>query len=527
MTEFKLSAQQQAVHDFVVNGTGSANVEARAGCGKTFTLVQGVIKPIVENSLGELAIMAFNKSAAEEFSQRINVLANGDSRYKWPKVAAGTVHSFGLGAVRKWSRTVKIDGNKVHEILKMLARLDPTVDLNSQDVSIYERESGSLTKLVSLAKQSGIGFLTNIQDVRAWHDLINHHDIDSDHDTNSDALVQAAIVTLQASIKQDKEIIDFDDMIFCPLYHNLTFYQKDWVLIDEAQDTNPARRALALKMLKPNGRLIAVGDDRQAIYGFTGADANALDLIADEVNAVRLPLTVTYRCPKAVVKSANRLVPDLEAHETAPEGVVRSIPRVSKDKKEFFVTEALTGADAVLCRNVAPLLDLAYSMLGAGHPCMLEGRDIGEGLIKLATRWKSVHTLGQLCEKLRDWKDREVQKWQAKDKPMMAQAAEDKANALRYIASALMSDGFVDVADLVTWVRELFAGGKENATTLTTVHKSKGREWPRVFILERAKTMPSKWAKKDWQLKQEANLEYVAITRAESELVFVDSPPEQ
>jgi len=524
MPEFTLSAQQQAVEDFVINGTGSANVEARAGCGKTFTLVQGVIKPIIEHGKGDLAIMAFNKSAAEEFKARIATMAGGDERYKWPKVDAGTVHSFGFSAVKRWvGKGIKVDGAKVQNILKSLAMHDPTVLNDSANESIYDTEAGTISKLVSLAKQSGIGFIIGINDVRAWHDLIDHHDIESDHDIGPEAIVQAAIVALQSSIKQDRDVIDFDDMIFCPLYHNLTFYQKDWILIDEAQDTNPARRALALKMLKPGGRLVAVGDDRQAIYGFTGADANALDLIANEVNAVTLPLTVTYRCPKAVVKEANRIVPDLEAHESAPDGVVRAIPRVNKDKKEFYVTEALTGEDAVLCRNVAPLLDLAYSMLAAGHACRLEGRDIGEGLIKLATRWKSVHTLGQLIEKLQEWKDREVQKWQAKDKPMMAQSAEDKADALAHIAKALVSDGFVEVEDLVTWVRELFAGGKENATTLTTIHKSKGREWPRVFILERRKTLPSKWARKKWQQHQEANLEYVAITRSEQELVYVDS----
>jgi DNA helicase-2/ATP-dependent DNA helicase PcrA len=60
-----------------------------------------------------------------------------------------------------------------------------------------------------------------------------------------------------------------------------------------------------------------------------------------------------------------------------------------------------------------------------------------------------------------------------------------------------------------------------NAVTLSTVHKSKGREWPRVFLLGQEKYMPSKYARQAWQLEQEMNLIYVAYTRAMSELIFV------
>lgn len=94
--------------------------------------------------------------------------------------------------------------------------------------------------------------------------------------------------------------IDFDDMVYLPLVFKLRLFPQDWVLIDEAQDTNPTRRALAARMLKPGGRVIAVGDPRQAIYGFTGADNDALEQIAAQFSCKRMPLTVSYRCPQAV-----------------------------------------------------------------------------------------------------------------------------------------------------------------------------------------------------------------------------------
>jgi hypothetical protein len=50
--------------------------------------------------------------------------------------------------------------------------------------------------------------------------------------------------------------------------------------------------------------------------------------------------------------------------------------------------------------------------------------------------------------------------------------------------------------------------------------------WKRVYILGMNKYMPSRYAKKDWQMQQEHNLMYVAVTRSMGELVYIDVPPE-
>ena len=54
--------------------------------------------------------------------------------------------------------------------------------------------------------------------------------------------------------------------------------------------------------------------------------------------------------------------------------------------------------------------------------------------------------------------------------------------------------------------------------TLSSIHKSKGLEWPTVYLLGRNAWMPSKFATQDWMLDQEHNLTYVAITRAKETL---------
>lgn len=521
-----LSEQQRAVVNWVRNERGSLNLVARAGCGKTHTLIRGAVRAIVEGNLGEVALMAYNKAAAEEFKERLSKLSTetGNPNFiEWRRVQAGTVHSFGFSAVRRWSPNVTIDDKKMKTLVQRLGR----------DLGTFTREEPAILKLVSLAKQSAIGFLSAVDDRRTWYDLVEHHGVDDLLDeAEPDELVEMSIAALRASVRLDREVIDFDDMVYAPLVHKLRFWPKDWVLIDEAQDTNAARRCLALAMLKPvTGRLIAVGDDRQAIYGFTGADSDALDLIARKLGSATLPLTVTYRCPHAVVREANRLVPDLTAHPAAIPGEVRQVAeqRETVDGQTFapwWHFEEPTPADAILCRNVKPLVLTAYGLLADGIGCRVEGREIGEGLVRLATRWKKVRTLTQLLDKLEDYRAREVAKHQARDREDRAQAVDDQVNALKTIAAALLRQDKDQVEDLVAWVRDLFNDSNPNARpnvlTLSTIHKAKGREWARVYLLHRQKTLPSPWARKPWQLRQEENLEYVAITRAQRELVYVD-----
>lgn len=524
-----LSAQQRAAVDFVKSSIKSLILTARAGCGKTHTVIRGILREIVESTNAEVLIVAYNNSAGREFKERIQQLAEetGNREFlNWKRVQAGTVHSAGFGVVRRWAPNVNVNGEKVRDICRALAGNDNT--------SIYQRELSTIKHLVSLGKQSAIGFLTGVRDRSAWYALIEKHGVNEtmDEETTIDELVDAAIVVLERSFAMDREVIDFDDQILAPLVHKLKIWPKDFVIVDEAQDTNAARRALILAFTKPRtGRVFAVGDNMQAIYGFTGADADALDLIAAATGAEHLPLTVTYRCPKSVVREANALVPDLVAHENNSEGIVRRLALMddqedSDNVKPWYQTTTLLPTDAILCRNTKPLIETAYQLLADGIGCRVEGREIGEGLIKLATRWKRVKNLTVLVEKITDYRDREVAKWKAKENESRAQQIEDKCDALLAISHRLVSTGKNEVRDLVAWINAMFSDSKENTpvqvTTLCTIHKSKGREWDRVFFFLRDTTLPSPYAKRPWQLQQEHNLEYVGITRAKRELVFVD-----
>ena len=333
-------------------------------------------------------------------------------------------------------------------------------------------------------------------------------------------LIDVAIDALKRNNAQT-EIIDYDDMIYMPLIHKVRFWQSDNVFVDEAQDTNGAR-ALVRALVKKGGRVIAVGDRHQAIYGFTGADADSLDLIKADFNAIELPLSITYRCPKQVVGFARQWVSHIEAAGTAPEGTVRSVNLAG------FLGRGddLSSPDAVLCRNTKPLVELFFALLRINVPCKVLGKDLGTGLIKLATRWDSVKTLPALRDKLGDYKEREIAKALAKKKESRAQWIDDQVETLIVIINRCREMGGTSVQFVVEWIEDLFADQARGVLTLSTIHKAKGREWQRVFSLDRAGTCPSKYARQEWQQEQEI-LQYVAATRAMSELVEVIVPKEE
>lgn len=487
---FAPSAHQQAIFDFVANGKGSAIVVARAGSGKSTTIVEAVkFIPTTKS----VTILAFNRAIAEDVKGKVAALGRTN-------VQAKTFHSLGFGAVAKYiGGLVTVDGGKVRKLARA-----------SWPEALFDIYGEFSSRLVGLAKGEGIGALVP-DTTDAWYGLIQHHDLSLDSDDASEAraveLARELLGKSNAAAKTGS--IDFDDQLYLVILWKLRLWQNDFLFVDEAQDTNPVRRALARLALRPNGRLIAVGDDKQAIYGFTGASSGALDLIATAFDAKRFPLTVSYRCPKAVVALAQTIVPDLQAAEGAAEGEVLHVEDIAK--------AGLGSQDAVLCRQTAPLVELAFGLIGKGTACKVLGREIGDGLVSLIKKQKAKGIEG-LLEKLEAWKVREVARFIAKGEEVRAEGVEDRVACILTVIAQLPETQRT-VPALIERISNLFAD-ENGCLTLSTIHKAKGREWDRVAII-RSDLLPSKWARQAWQQLQERNLIYVAYTRARKALVFV------
>lgn len=323
------------------------------------------------------------------------------------------------------------------------------------------------------------------------------------------------------------ELIDYDDQNFMPLYHEIDLPQYDLVVVDESQDLNRAKQEMAFRSAR--GSIVAVGDENQAIYGFSGADSNSMNnmyaRMVDISNgeAITLPLTTTYRCPKAVVAEANKYVPDLRAHKSAPDGTVRRISEREAVKELMREEEG----SMILCRTNAPLTSLAFRMIADNRRCFIQGKDIGKGLAREITK-HGQQSLKIALKMAIDSIEKRIDKAQKATFPSdtKIEAYQDKINCLQLLCGT--SDS---ISEFETKVDQLFKDyGSPNDHQLSTVHKAKGLEKRKVVIYKPSKLpMIFKSAKRSkkrgqssMQIQQERNLAYVAYTRAMDTLTFAE-----
>lgn len=534
---FTPSVEQALAEQWVRRGTGNAIMNSVAGSGKTTTLFY-----LMQQMYGYVDYMVFNKRNEVEAQTRLAKL-KVEGKLKG-NVMAGTCHKFGFGAWRKVAPHVQIEGmgernagyykmDRVFRILRGEEAPIPGPRILTLSGGVPMQFENFVKKLVSYAKQHALGLGGEFIPYSEWTGIVKHYGLDESLadligdfsgqslDESLSSAIEMADAALAVSTSLSAEIIDFEDMIYMPLYHNVRIWQVDFLLGDEVQDWNMARILLAAKMLKKGGRILLVGDRHQSIFGWTGADSAAMDTLKTMFNCVDLNLTVSYRCPQEVVKLAQQWVPHIQPHPEAPIGSVQHIR-----EKEFEMIDKFDQNDAVICRNNAPLITLAYDMIRRGIPCFVEGRSIGEGIIALAKRWK-VTKLVALNDKIQAYKTKNVRRLMLSKQESMADLIEDKCNTLLALIEGMPDSS--TVIDLQKRIETMFQdtgkGAPRTCLTLSSIHKAKGLEWDRVFLWGRRQFMPSKYARKDWQIQQERNLAYVAVTRAKKELVEVDVVP--
>ena len=299
-------------------------------------------------------------------------------------------------------------------------------------------------------------------------------------------------------------------MVFFPGALNLPSHRYDFLAIDELQDTNAAQVDLVMRSVNPQGRILGVGDSKQAIYAFRGANAEAMQEFTSLINAVTLPLSISYRCPKAVVAFVNQEFPDLkfEASDSAIEGKVEFI-------KEEQAEKMFAPGDMILCRTNAPMIAHCFALIRMGYKAIIKGRDIGKGIIALIKKMK-VYDVKELINKLIQYQEEEGQRLATAGKFGLLQQLDDKVQT-----AIALCEGCNTVDDVEKKTEQIFSDDNA-AITFSSVHKAKGLESKRVFILH-PELMPHPMAKLDWMKQSEKNVQYVAYTRALEELYIVQS----
>lgn len=493
----KGTPQQNAIWKHLRNEDGHIVVQARAGTGKTFTCIHGLKKMKPRKANEKRGIVAFNKSIATELERKIPI-----------GVDASTFHALCLKVLlAERDGQLKIDGRKVSWLIQD----------NFPKVKFAARIS--IEKVVSLCKNT----LTNPTNEKAVESMCDRYGCDFE---GNQAEVLGLVPKVMELSWKDEERIDYDDMLFIPYMADLPVekFRYDVLFVDEAQDLNRVQQEMALRLGR---RLIFVGDDRQAIYGFRGADTDSLSnmtmvLRKSDLGCDVFPLTASRRCPTSHVGLASLLVQDFKAMPKAPEG------RIIHSQMPGAIEEMEPG-DLALCRVNAPLCGTAYALLRAGVPAKIQGRDIGRGLTTLINKLGEEDVTDMLSA-LMDYEDREetrirnrIAKGRAGSGSLMA--LRDKCECLRVLA-----EGVSTTKDLIGVIRDLFAdadpvtGLSRPAVLLSSVHRAKGIEAGTVHVLC-PELMPHPLAKKVWEREQELNIAYVAVTRSLDTLNFVGELP--
>lgn len=309
-----------------------------------------------------------------------------------------------------------------------------------------------------------------------------------DESPNEHAIGLIDTLLLRSIARAYRGIIDFNDQIYMPALFGGTFPKFPRVMVDEYQDQSPVNHALLTRSVK--GTLIGVGDPYQNIYKFRGAMADGMGAAVESYSMTELPLSVSFRCPSAIVEAARWRVPHFQWSKQG--GRVRSVQQF--DAQEFDETAT------IICRNNAPLCAIAFRLLSMGRSVSMAGSDIGPKLLGILRKLGDTNlSRSSTLSAISAWEESKILAG--------SRSAADMAQCMRIFANHGDSLG-----QAISYAEHIFA--QEGRIQLLTIHKSKGLEFEDVYILD------SHLMRDD---EQDHNLRYVGQTRSQNFLTELDS----
>lgn len=423
------------------------------------------------------------------------------------------------------------------------------------------------------------------------------------------------IVSIASQILQDmlpnvrggdyalRNLRDHDDTLWWAAIHanELRWPHYDVVLADEVQDFNVCQQIMLKKLSEAGARIVAVGDENQAIYAFRGADAgsfSALNRILSNTNrgVQTRDLPVNFRSSPAIIDYVNKntIVSNLQAGKSHA-GMVKEDQTEDQARSiindEWSKNGELSQETAFLARNNAALGPMALEMVVSDIPVTIVGRNLSDEFARFLTfalwyqddpslRYKKgsfaeikrkgikkfldekIDIIPSALDSYYDWRSsnpRMSQK-QIKEEQRTVQNLSDLIGKLennpKWIDSQGRQKTVETINDFLDYLKDKLrgldlgtdgGGGNEKDmaifdqrqknprrhVVLSTVHKSKGLEFDRVFILQNEKlpqhseSQRRKGTPMTQQEAQEENLKYVAYTRAKNQLHLINDPDEK
>lgn len=497
-------------------------VSAVAGSGKSTTLRSALLEIVKKHSDARVLVLQFNKHIQQEMMDKISQAAP----HLLQNVEVKTTHSAGLKVLGDNGKGGKVIKNKYYLLAKDIVQENAGMLVNA-----YREEF----KALSNAEQVRQGLkrattqLTEISEYAIMHCnqdpplemLMAICDI-QELDYNTEIL-QFVPGLLKQAIKalNGRKGLSFGEMIAGPIVTNCKFPTYDFVLIDEVQDLNPAQLESAIRFAGPNGIIAAFGDPRQSIMAFAGAMSDSTKRYRKGTSARRLPLNICYRCDNSILDMARILVPEIESRADCPPGLVQVATKAD-------VIQNSRAGDAILCRLTAPLVSTCIELIKMRKKAYIKGGALGKGMVDICNTIGISQPISDFLNGLTVYQEAQAAK-ALKEKKSQQQKAlmEEKIECIRIIGDFVMQDNKLlgvgrHVSDMIG---ALFSDEvPRDSITLSTIHRTKGLEFDRVFIIdfEKMPFQPS-WKKEPISkeaYQQEVNIMYVAMTRAGKELYF-------
>ena len=378
--------------------------------------------------------------------------------------------------------------------------------------------------------------------------------------------------------------VGYTDMIYFPCLYKMnvpwaTRQYLDFVLVDETQDLSVLQQLFLKLLINFGTRLIAVGDEKQSIYAFAGADTKSIKNLKKNFALNELPLNICYRCPENVIKVAQDIVPEIDwNHKRDDKGEVKFLDEIdlAKNIKANDVILARRNNDLVRLYKKLVLDDkisVKFKNTEMVTTIVNEIKRVIKEYIKRYNQCLNVEKeLYRLCEEANiDWKqsdekmsksDREYMQNTFKRLVKNAKTLKKPISKSNYTVNYLLDcmkeykdegdysfvyDGMQDnvLAEYYDVVESLINNYKENCSSilvkdlevyidsflkgninkevpiLSSIHMMKGGEADNVYIYDYPRFPYVYSSQTEDAQQQEKNLQYVALTRPKKNLYLL------
>lgn len=540
--------EQKRIFQFVEKENGHGIIDAVAGAGKTTTIME--CANFISNK-SSILFCAFNNSIANEIEKKFRKRGLND-------VTVKTIHALGrniLQANNNTGRPITLENKKYRELLKnkdlqesMLPHVETILEINGfEKNSLDDRKdfarinlSNRIAERLLDINQKFRSTLTK-ENIVDFETMVIHYGIFNEIEAANrnfkkelNEYFECHKMLLEAgnALSKNTMVIDYTDMLYLPYKWNQSPTNKyDFLFIDECQDLSLSQLAVATKYGKSTGRILAVGDPRQSIYGFTGADIESFETVKEMTKAKQLPLTTCFRCPKKVIEMAKEIRADIVGNKT-DEGIINSIPFAE------VVTLAKPG-DLIISRLRAPLVIMVFSFIDKNIKVQIHEEEVKEIINEIKSIFKQNELnvlISNLPGEFSSIKSDVTNRWRwiiEKNAERIIDSTERKLyidNEKKYLETRLeflhkkyeqWKNDCNTLSEILERVKD-FISATDNPIKLSTIHRAKGLENDRVFILNYDELPFFRLQQKDWEKTQELNLKYVAITRALKELFLIE-----